>query len=313
MERVLITGGTGFVGSNFVYKFLELGHEVHLIVRENSNLKRIVPIMDKVVLHAVDLFSEQDVEKCVKKIQPAIILHFAAYGAYPARQKETRETIDTNILATVNLLHACNKISFKCLINAGSSSEYGEKDHPMMEEELAEPNSLYGVTKVASTLYCSYFAKKFDLPIVTARLFSPYGYFDNRNRLMPSIISSALSGKVFNAPSPSPVRDFIFIEDVMSVYLKIIANANSIKGQVFNIASGVQYSIGEIISIVEEITNRKINVVYGGVGIHQHEPKMWVADISKIQKILNWTPQTTLKEGLQMNIEWFLKHPTLYE
>lgn len=313
MERVLITGGTGFVGSNFVYKFLELGYEAHLIVRENSNLKRIESIMDRVLLHTVDLFNEREVVECVQKIQPTIILHFAAYGAYPARQKETRATIDTNVLATINLLHACNKLSFKCFINAGSSSEYGEKDHPMTEDELTEPNGLYGVTKVASTLYCNYFAKKFDLPIITARLFSPYGYFDNEHRLMPSIIRSALNNEVFNAPSPSPVRDFIFIEDVMSAYLKIIENANSIKGQVFNIASGVQRSIGDVVAIMEEITNRRINVVYGRVGINQHEPKMWVADISKIQRTLEWAPQTTLKDGLKKNIEWSLKHPTLYE
>lgn len=313
MERVLITGGTGFIGSNFVHKFVTLNYEVHLIVRDISRLGRIESVKDKVFLHEINMLNERDVFECVKKINPNIILHFAAYGAHQGYQDEIVTTIETNLLATINLLNACKNINFKCFINAGSSSEYGEKKHPISEEDLPEPNNLYGITKVASTFYCQHLAKTRGLPIITMRLFSPYGYFEGGDRLMPNIIRAALNDDVFNAPSPFIVRDFIFIDDVLDAYLKAITNADTIKGHILNVASGVQYSIGDVVTTIERILDKRINVVYGEITPRQNEPKIWVANISKIKNLLKWTPTISLEQGLRKNIEWFKENAEFYE
>lgn len=313
MERVLITGGTGFIGSNFAHKFVILGYEVHLIVRDISHLERIESIRDRVFLHKINLFNEQEISECVKKINPNIILHFAAYGAHQGYQNEIQTTIDTNFLATINLLSACKDINFRCFINTGSSSEYGEKSHPISEKDLPEPNNLYGITKLASTLYCQNFARSMGLPIITVRLFSPYGYFEGGDRLIPNIIRAALKNEVFNAPRSTIVRDLIFTDDVVDAYLKVIINADIMKGHVLNVASGVQYSIGDVVTMVEGILDKKIKVVYGKTAIRQLEPKMWIADISKIKNLLNWEPSVSLREGLKRDIDWFKKNNAFYE
>jgi len=307
MKKVLITGGTGFIGANFVYKFLELGHEVHLLIREESNFKRIEPIKNKVSLHSVDLADEQAINKFIGDLKPEIILHFATYGAYPGRQKDVKTMVLTNVLGTINLLNACAQSGFKCFINTGSSSEYGEKDLPMNEKDLLEPNNQYGVTKATGTLYAQYLAKKIGLPIATIRLFSPYGYFEEDERLMPSIIRAGLNNGKFSAPSPSFVRDFTFIEDIMGGYLRAIDNIDSIKGRILNIASGKQHSIAEVVDAVEKVSGKKVQVAYGEIAARQHEPKMWVADISLAKLLLNWSPQYTLESGLRKYIDWYLK------
>lgn len=304
MKKILITGGTGFIGSNFVYKFLELGDDVHLIVRPESNFWRIKPIKSRVSLHFVDLIDEQSINKFIGNLKPEIILHFATYGAYPGRQTDIKTTILTNVLGTINLVNACAQIGFKCFINTGSSSEYGEKDHSMAESDLLEPNNLYGITKAAATMYCQFLAKKMDLPIVTMRLFSPYGYFEESGRLMPNIVKAGLNNEKFSAPSPSPSRDFVFIEDVIDAYLKVIDNVNSIKGKIFNIAFGEQHSISEVVDAVEKVLGRKLQVAYGEIAARQYEPKIWVADVSEAKKMLRWLPRHTLDSGLRKYIAW---------
>lgn len=304
MRKVLITGGTGFIGSNFVYKFLELGDEVNLIVRPESNFWRIEPVKEKTKLHYIDLTNAEETERFIADLKPQIILHFAVYGAYQGRQQDAKTTINTNVLGTVNLVNACGKINFDCFINTGSTSEYGAKDQPIKENDLLEPNNLYGVTKAAATMYCQFLAKKMDLPLVTMRLFSPYGYFEDSGRLMPSVVRAALDNELFKAPSPTLVRDFVFIEDVVGAYLNATHNIGSIKGKIFNIAFGKQHSIAEVVAVVEKILDRKLRVEYGEVATRQYEPKMWVADISEAKKALNWLPRHTLESGLSKYITW---------
>ena len=123
MKRVLITGGAGFIGANFVRKFFKLGHDVYVIDRRESNFWRLEDIKNKIKIHCVDLKNYEKVESFILKIRPQIILHFAAYGTYPRIQKDIKLTINTNLLGTVNLVNAVSKIKFNCFINTSSSSE----------------------------------------------------------------------------------------------------------------------------------------------------------------------------------------------
>lgn len=311
-KKILITGGAGFIGANFAYKFLDLGYNVNLIEKKETNLWRIEKIKEKIKINYLDIRNYDELEPFIKKLNPEIILHFATYGAYQAKQQDVKKTIDTNLLGTVNLINACSKIKFKCFINTGTNSEYGIKDKPMKEDDLLEPDNLYGITKAAATMYCQYIAKKLDLPIVTMRPFAVYGYFEEKERLVPTVIKSCLTNTKLKLSSPSSVRDFIFIEDIISAYLVVIKNIQKIKGEIFNIGTGKQNTIEEVINLVKEITHSKVKPEYGQIKPAQYEPKNWVADISKIKNILGWQPQHSLKEGLKKDIEWFKKNVSLY-
>lgn len=313
MEKVLITGGTGFIGANFVHKFCELGYDVHIIVRKESNFWRINSIKDKTHIHYLDLNNYEKTESLLAQIQPEIILHFAAYGTYPRKQQDIKLTVDTNLLGTINLVNAASKIKFKCFINTGSSSEYGIKQHSMKEDELLEPNTLYGVTKAASTMYCQYMAKSLNLPIVTFRFFSVYGYLEEKERLIPTVIKACLTNSELKLSSPFSVRDYMFIEDAFDAYLKAIENADKIKGEVLNLSVGKQIDIAEIVNIITKITNSKIKPQYGQIKPAQTEPKTWVSDISKAKKLLNWQPRYDIETGLKKTVAWFKENMKVYE
>ena len=312
MKKVLITGGAGFIGSNFARKFLELRYDVNLIDRKGVNLWRLQDLKDKIKINYVDIENYDELEPFLSELNPQIILHFAAAGTYTRRPEDIRSIIDANLLGTINLVNACSKIKIECFINTGSSSEYGAKEKPMKENDLLEANNLYGITKAASTLYCQYMAKKLDLPIVTARPFAVYGYFEEKERLIPTIIKSCLENTELELSSPSSVRDFVFIEDVVKAYLAIIENIQKVKGEIFNVGTGVQTTIDEAVNMIKDITQSTVKSKYGQIKPAHWETKNWVADISKIKKRLSWQPEYGLKKGLAKDIKWFKKNFYLY-
>lgn len=313
MKRTLITGGAGFIGANFIYKFLDLGYEVNVIDKKETNFWRLESVKEKIKLTYVDLRNYEELESFIIRLNPQIILHFAAYGAYPAKQQDIKTTIDTNLLGIVNLVNACSKIKFECFINTGTNSEYGAKEEPMKENDLLEANNLYGITKAGGTMYCQYMARKLALPIVVTRPFAVYGYFEEKERLIPTIIKSCLENSELNLSSPILVRDFVFIEDIISAYLAIIKNIQKVKGEIFNVGTGLQTTIDEAVNIIKDITKSAVRPEYGQVKPVQYEPKSWVADISKIKKRLNWHQEYNLKEGLEKDIDWFRKNLHLYK
>ncbi len=312
-KAVLITGGAGFIGANFTHKFLDLGYKVNIAEKEGANFWRLEKIKNKIKINFVDLKNPDETEALIAKIKPKIILHFATYGVFQARQQDIKETIDTNLLGTINLVNACSKIKFECFINTGSTSEYGSKNGLMKEDNLLEANNLYGITKAAGTMYCQHMAEKLDLPIVTTRLSSPYGYFEEKGRLVPTIIKSCLENSELNLSSPTFVRDFIFIEDIIGAYLAIIKNIKKAKGEIFNIGTEVQTTIDQLANIIKKNTHSNIKPKYGQIKPAQIEPKNWVVDISKIKKTLNWQPKYNLEKGLKKDIKWFEENIYLYK
>ena len=180
MKKVLITGGAGFIGANAVRAFLNLGNEVHVLEYPGCNLWRLEDIRERIDIHEIDITNYQQVEGFIKNLKPDIILHFAAYGAYQRTQQDVEQTIDTNLLGTINLVNACSTVGFEAFIYTGSSSEYGIKEKLMKESDALEANNLYGMTKAAATLYCQNAAKKQKLPIVIIRPFAVYGPFEDK-------------------------------------------------------------------------------------------------------------------------------------
>lgn len=311
LKTVLITGATGFVGSCLIHKLVNVNYDIHIIKREQSDVWRIKDILNRIESHNVDLFDRNGLEKLVKNIRPEIIFHTATYGGYPF-QKDTNKIIQTNIIGTVNLVNACSKNGFDIFVNTGSSSEYGIKSKPMSEEDLLEPIDSYGVSKGAATLFCQAKAKSERLPIVTLRLFSPYGYYEELTRLIPSVIKSCLLGENPKVSSPNSIRDFIFIENVLDAYMRVI-EASDIDGEIFNIGYGKQHSVGEVVDKIVRLTGNKVKPVWGSVPKRSNEPTIWQADISKAKDILKWEPKHNMDEGLSKTIKWFEKNISLYD
>jgi nucleoside-diphosphate-sugar epimerase len=309
-KRLLITGATGFVGSNLVRMALKEGSDVHIITRTKSDKWRIDDVSTYITDYNSDLLDYKRLDNIVSIIRPDIIYHTATYGGKP-NQRDTIRIVQTNLIGTINLIKACMKFSFDLFVNTGSSSEYGIKEKPMMEEDLLEPVNDYGVSKSAATQYCRAIAKTEELPIVTLRLFSPYGSYEGSTRLIPSVILSCLRRKKPRISSPNFVRDFVHIKDVLDAYEKLI-DIPQLSGEILNIGSGKQCTIEEVANKIIELLGNCVELETGMAQRWPNEPKKWEADISKANDILAWKPKYDLENGLAETISWFEKNINRY-
>ena len=312
-DKVLITGATGFVGSNIARRMVKGGYEVHILTRETSSLWRIKDILPVLKNHVVDLVDEEKLKRIMTAISPDVIFHLATVGIYGGVQSFDKKVIDTNLIGTMNLINACENIDYKCFINTGSSSEYGPKTHPMKETDVCNPINVYGISKCAAMMYGMYIAKTKNKPIIGFRLFSPYGVYDDKNRLAVYAIVSALQDKSIKLANKDAVRDYIYIDDVVEVYIKSIGLASELKGEIFNIASGSQTKSSYIIKKIMEFTNSKSEIKWNTFPGRDYDPKMWQADIEKASKLLGWKPKHNIDEGIRRTISWFEKNLDLYK
>ena len=302
MARVLITGASGFIGSVLARRMLQDGHEVHVLLRDLTKTWRIKDIIKDLRLWSTDLRDQSRLNVDINAISPELIYHFAAYGCYPF-QSDVNNIVQTNIMGTWNLLQATSKIDYELFINAGSSSEYGFKDHPMCESDFLEPNSYYSFAKSSQTLMCQYYARAENKPIINYRLFSVYGPYEEPTRLIPTVISRCLNGQDVDLTNPSVARDFVYVDDVVDV---CILKHSSICycGEIFNIGSGKQSTILEVAKAIKKSIHAtgKINCNVSSPRVWDAET--WVGDCSKAEEVLGWRAKTSLGEGLVKTIEW---------
>jgi nucleoside-diphosphate-sugar epimerase len=180
----------------------------------------------------------------------------------------------------------------------------------MSEIDRLEPNNEYGITKASATLYASFLGKKFNLPIYTFRLFAVYGSYEDKTRLIPSLILPYLNAQVPQLSKPDSVRDFIFIDDVIKYYLNIDQLQGDFGG-IYNIGTGQQHSLGVLAQLVQKIAKSEQEPLYGSVSVKQNEPNHWLADMTKTNHTFTIT-STPLEMGVQQSFEWFRKHQFLY-
>lgn len=311
-NKILITGATGFVGANLVRAFLKnKSYEVNIITRKNSNLWRIKSILGDVKNYKVDLLEKEKLKKVITEIKPDYIIHLAIYGGRPF-ENDDEKIIAANFQGTINLLEACNNIDYKIFLNTGSSSEYGKKSHPMEENEICEPINIYGISKLSATLYCNYIANRDNKNIGTIRLFSPFGDYEGTGRLFPDLILNALENKTIELGNPKAVRDFIYIDQVIKVYEKIINENINIKGEIFNLGFGEQHSVEYCAKKVLEYTKSNSKLKFGALEARKSDSNIWVSDMSKTKKWLKLEIKLDFDSQIKKACEWFAENKKLY-
>jgi len=308
-KRILITGGAGFIGANFIRRLTELGYDVNLILKKSSNLWRIKDVLGEVKVYYVDLLDKNKLAKTVKKINPVFIIHLATYSNY-SNQSDVEQMMNVNIKGTLNLLIASKNINYKMFINTGSSSEYGIKSEPMKENDSLEPISFYAATKASSTFLCQVFAREYNKPVVTLRPFSVYGPLEEEKRFVPTIVKAVIKNKPIKITSGEQRRDFIYIQDVVDIYIKTMSYGKKLSGQIFNVGTGVEYTNDEVVQTLFKVTGKEVKVEKGAFPKRLWDTSHWVADISKTKKLLNWKPKFSLEDGLKETYKW---HLSFYE
>lgn len=310
MKRVVLTGGSGFVGANLVRRLVAEGHQTHLLVRAGFSPWRIESILDRITLHEVDVHDADRVKAAIGAIEPAWIFHLAAHGAYSWETDADRIT-RTNVVGMKNLLAAARDTGVEMLVNTGSSSEYGRQDHAPSETEKATPDTPYGIAKAAATALCVDAATAHGAKVCTLRLYSVYGPYEDPRRFLPSLIVHGRRGMFPPLVSAATARDFVFVDDVVDAYLAAARHTSGAPGAIYNVGTGVQTTIGDAVEVARRTLRIPGEPRWSSMPARVWDTDTWIADSRRIRTDLGWVPRVTFADGFERMATWLDRHPEL--
>lgn len=302
-RRALVTGAGGFVGANLVRRLLADGHEVTAVRRPTGEGWRLSGVKNAVEVLEIDLVDPDAAASLVGTAAPDWVFHLAAHGAY-SWQTDPSRIMQTNALATVSLVEACVQTGCDAFVHAGSSSEYGLKDHAPSEDEPLEPNSAYAVAKAAATGYCGFASRTGRLNAVTLRLYSAYGPYEEPRRLIPRLVVCGLDGRLPPLVDPDTARDFVYVDDVVEAMILAAEHPHHRPGAIYNIGSGRQTSIGEIVALVCDLLPVRDEPDWGSANGRSWDTATWRADPQRAADELGWKPSVDLEAGLGRMVSW---------
>jgi dolichol-phosphate mannosyltransferase len=282
---VFVTGAGGFIGANLVRRLIRDGHRVHVLEHAGADAWRLESVRGELRFHAGDVRDRDAVLAAVSGARPEWLFHLAAHGAY-SWQTDAPTIYETNVMGIVNVLAAARAVGVEAIVNAGSSSEYGYKAHAPLEGEPLAPSSHYGVTKAAATL----------------RLYSVYGPYEAPERMLPTLIVRSRYGNLPPLVDPRTARDFVHVEDVVGAF--VVAAASAPAGAVYNVGTGVQTTIGELVTLARHVLGVADEPVWGSMERRVWDTDVWVADPSRIRDELGWVPRVGLADGLRSFAAW---------
>jgi nucleoside-diphosphate-sugar epimerase len=302
MAKVLISGISGFIGSNLAPKLVASNHEVWGLVRNVSNRRYVPPEGVNVVFG--DLTDPFFLNKTIKELKPEIVLHLGAQSSVSYGHSHSIENIQINFEGTVNLAEANkqNNTNLERFIYAGTSEEYGNQEVlPIRESAPLHPNQPYAICKVASDYYLNYL-KRQGFPCIVARPFNTYGRTDNFAFLTESAIYQFLTKDKVILGDPTPERDFLYVSDHVQAYVDLVEKDYDIFGvDTLNFCTGVCWSIRKWVEIIKELTESKKEIVWAGK--RPTEISKLVGSNALAWKVLKWEPQVDAYSGLSMTIE----------
>ncbi|MCK4499049.1 NAD-dependent epimerase/dehydratase family protein [Candidatus Babeliales bacterium] len=312
MSRCLVVGGGNFIGSNIVRRLVEQGMEVHILEEHASDLWRLHDFFYRIDIHRTDFQDLDSLISIIGGIAPDLVFNTVNYGCR-VHHDDVERIYDVNFTSTINVLKACKKVGFGCFVNTGTSEEYGYKSGCISEDMAPAPRSHYGVANVAATTYCLHEALANDLPIYTVRPFCAFGDYESRSKLIGAIFAGMIRRVPVFLLSPEAARDFIYIDDLVDIYL-YIARCRPTNYHIFNGGTGVAIRVIDVVEEIQQIFNQKIDVHWDAKNQNSALNKSSrSADMTRAMKTLSWVSRRSFREGLVESFEWFSKNFHMYK
>jgi len=304
--NVLVTGGTGFIGSNLIPKLLLAGHKSVLLIRRTSDLSNLRSFTDSPLLKLYDV-EREDLNDVLRLERVDVVIHLATLYRKQHDARDIDQMVETNIAFPTRLLEAMANQEVKYFINTGTFFEYRldvSVSGGVNENSDIRPYNLYASTKASFENMLKYYVDKKGLSGLTLRLFAPYGMYDKPNKVIPLIIRSAIEDNVLELASNGYHKwDYVFAGDVSDAFLAAVdvILSGRIKYEAINVGSGSSLSLREIAELIESVLHRKLQINWGQ---KLEELNNVVADIQKARDILGWHPKTSLRDGLEITSNW---------
>lgn len=310
--KALVTGAGGFIGACLVRRLIDDGHDVVAIERPGGSTWRLDELAQSVHIRELDLLDGDGITATIAAERPEWIFHLAAHGAY-SWQRDAERIMQTNLVSTVRLLAACQAHGFAAFVHAGTSSEYGFKDHAPKETERVDPNSDYAVMKAAATTHLRFVAVRDDEHIVTLRLYSVYGPWEEPGRLMPTLVARGLEGRLPPLVSPDTPRDFVSVADANDAFLMTAARTHLPRGAIYNIGSGRETKLREVVEVARAELGISAAPAWGTEPARGWDAKVWVADAALAADELGWRARDDLATGFRSLAGWLRERRDLWD
>jgi nucleoside-diphosphate-sugar epimerase len=307
MNRYVVTGGAGFVGSALVRRLLSEGHRVHVIDNlSTGTLDNLEEVADQITVHEVDL---RDYDRIAPIIAGARrVFHLGALPSVPKSILEPVPSHECNIDGTFNVFRAAAVGKAGRVVYAASSSAYGDTEVlPKVETMAPRPKSPYAVQKLLGEYYASAFSDCFGLETVSLRFFNVFGPRQDPTSVYSGVLSIFLTCLI-ERRSPTiygdgeQSRDFTYVEDVVSLLLKA-SEAQGVSGRVFNAGNGNRYTLNQTWQLLQQIEGVNLPPSYGPP--RSGDVRDSQADITAAVRDLGHAPQFTFEEGLRLTLDWY--------
>lgn len=316
-RTVLVTGADGFIGSHLTEALVRQGHRVRAFVLYNSCnswgwLDRCSPeVSGQFEVFAGDIRDPHGVKEAMRGCKA--VLHLAALIAIPYSYHSPDTYVDTNVKGTLNILQAARELDVDRLVHISTSEVYGTAQFvPITEEHPLRGQSPYSATKIGADQLAWSFYTSFDLPVVIVRPFNTYGPRQSARAVIPTIITQIASGRDrVRLGALSPKRDFNYVKDTVGGMIAAL-NSDSGIGEVINLGSGYEISIGETVELISEVLGAKVDIETDEERVRPESSEVdrLCADNTKARNLLGWVPEYTgpagLKRGLSETAQWFL-------
>jgi nucleoside-diphosphate-sugar epimerase len=305
-KKILITGGTGFIGYHLAKKCIKLNWKVTSL---SSNRPKKVRKLKKVKYLIADISSKKKLKNKIK-INFDYVVNLAGYVDHSRKLK----TIKSHYNGCKNISSLFINSKIKKFIQIGSSIENGKINSPQIENNT--PNrkilSAYGEAKLLSSNFLLDLNKKYNFPVTILRLYLIYGPYQDPNRVIPITILNSIFNKKFDCSDGKQSRDFLYIDDLVDGIIKILIKKDNLSGEIINLGSGKPTKIKKIIkNIVNLVGSGK--PIFGKVRFRKDEINKLYPNLNKAKKLINWAPKTDLNLGLKKTILFYKKNKFLFK
>lgn len=312
--KYLITGGCGFIGTNLVDFLLKEGAESikvidNLSVGKKEHLDSVVEKRGgNVVLVEGDIRDRDTAIEVTKNID--VIIHLAAQTGVIPSIENPRLDMELNVMGTLNYLEAARMNGAKKFIFASSSAPLGEQEPPVDEKKVPRPASPYGAAKLAGEGYCSAYYHSHGLETISLRFSNVYGPGSyHKGSVVAAFFKMILKGEpLIIYGDGNQTRDFLYIDDLCQAIMK--ASKSNVGGEVFQIASGAETTINDLVGMIKEIVKKDVPVPIEIIRKEKRKGEIIrnYSDIEKAKKILGYLPERPLEEGLERTWKWFIRN-----
>lgn len=317
--KIFVTGAEGFIGSNTVQQLVDSDHEVTAFVLYNSFGKAGwldgPGFLGKPRLHMVsgDVRDADSVQSAMAGHDA--VIHLAALIAIPYSYQAPRSYIETNVIGTLNVMEAARRTGVSRVVHTSTSEVYGTAQYvPIDEKHPLVGQSPYSASKIGADQVAHSYWSSFAVPVTTIRPFNTYGPRQSQRAFIPSVIVQMLSGaETISLGSLSPTRDLTFVADTAEGF-RAVAEGTGGLGEVFNMGSGFEISMAEVVEMLSEISGRKIAITEDPARVRPENSeveRLW-SDSTKIEGAFGWKPEHAGRDGLYRGLEktyaWFLNN-----